>query len=361
MDIDYLRKNNLILLECISGSKAYGLNLPTSDTDIKGVFVLPEKHYFGLDYIEQISNESNDIVFYELKRFVELLLKNNPNLLELLNIPTDCLISRHPLMEKLKQEMFLSKLCRFTFADYAMAQIKKAKGLNKKISNPMEKERKSVLDFCYVSEGQGAIPLKVWLNQRGYFQEYCGLVNIPHMNEIYGLYYDEKAHKTAGKEVLGYRGIMQKDTANEVSLSSIPKEEKPEAIMSFNKNGYSSYCKDYKEYWEWVEKRNDVRYAGTVSHGKNYDAKNMMHVFRLLDMAEEIATTKSIQTRRPNREFLLSIRRGDHMYEDLVKTAEERIEKIKELYENSDLPETPDRERAEESLVEIRKKSLNWD
>jgi uncharacterized protein len=63
MDIDYLRKNNLIVLECISGSKAYGLSLPTSDTDIKGVFVLPEKHYFGLDYIEQVSNESNDIVF----------------------------------------------------------------------------------------------------------------------------------------------------------------------------------------------------------------------------------------------------------------------------------------------------------
>jgi hypothetical protein len=43
MTIDDLKARNLILLECISGSKAYGTDLPTSDTDIKGVFVLPRR------------------------------------------------------------------------------------------------------------------------------------------------------------------------------------------------------------------------------------------------------------------------------------------------------------------------------
>lgn len=36
--IEELGENKLIILECISGSKAYGLDTPTSYTDIKGVF-----------------------------------------------------------------------------------------------------------------------------------------------------------------------------------------------------------------------------------------------------------------------------------------------------------------------------------
>jgi hypothetical protein len=59
--------------------------------------------------------------------------------------------------------------------------------------------------------------------------------------------------------------------------------------MNFNKDSYSIYCREYKEYQEWEKKRNEQRYQSTLSHGKSYDAKNMMHTFRLLNMAEEIA------------------------------------------------------------------------
>jgi predicted nucleotidyltransferase len=43
-----------------------------------------------LEYTEQVSDASNDVVYYELKRFIELLYRNNPNLLELLSSPADC-------------------------------------------------------------------------------------------------------------------------------------------------------------------------------------------------------------------------------------------------------------------------------
>lgn len=75
MTIDFLRENKLIILECISGSKAYGLDTPSSDTDIKGVFLLPKSNFYGLEYVPQVNNETNDIVFYELRRFMELLAK----------------------------------------------------------------------------------------------------------------------------------------------------------------------------------------------------------------------------------------------------------------------------------------------
>ena len=38
-----LHAENLILFEAISGSHAYGLATPQSDTDIKGVFYLPRR------------------------------------------------------------------------------------------------------------------------------------------------------------------------------------------------------------------------------------------------------------------------------------------------------------------------------
>jgi predicted nucleotidyltransferase len=345
--IEELKKRNLLLFESISGSKAYGLNTPTSDTDIRGVFVLPEEEYFGLDYMDQLSNESNDIVYYELKRFTELLLKNNPNMLELLNMPQDCILYQHPLFSLFKAEDFLSRQCQATFAGYALTQVKKAKGLNKKIVNPVDKERKSVLDFCYVVQGQGSVPVKEYLEEKGLRQEEIGLSKIVHMHELYGLYYHPEKH---------FKGIVQSEKANDVSLSSIPKGLEPVAVMSFNKSGYSKYCKDYKEYWEWVETRNDARYQNTLSHGKNYDAKNMMHTFRLLDMAEEIAREGQIIVRRPNREFLLKIKSGAFEYEELLQIAEERIAGMKALYAQSPLPEYPDAEKINQTLMEVRKK-----
>lgn len=344
--IEDLKKKDLLLFEAISGSKAYGLDTPSSDTDIRGVFVLPENDYFGLNYVDQLSNESNDIVYYELKRFVELLSKNNPNMLELLNMPQDCILFQHPLYAQFKAGDFLSRQCQGSFAGYALTQVKKAKGLNKKIVNPVEKERKSVLDFCYVVEGQGSVPVKEYLDENHLRQAEVGLAKIPHMHELYGLYFHQDE---------SFKGIVQREKANDISLSSIPKGLQPLAVMAFNKSGYSKYCKDYKEYWEWVEKRNNARYQNTLSHGKNYDAKNMMHTFRLLDMAKEIALSGQIIVRRPNREFLLKIKSGAFEYQELLAIAEERIARMDSLYAQSNLPESPDMELINSSLVEVRK------
>lgn len=39
-----------LLLKCVSGSRAYNLSLPSSDTDLKGIFVLPRTELYGLHY-----------------------------------------------------------------------------------------------------------------------------------------------------------------------------------------------------------------------------------------------------------------------------------------------------------------------
>ena len=347
MTIQNLKSQNLLLFEVISGSKSFGLNTPTSDTDIKGVYYLPKEKFFGLDYIPQIANETNDEVYYEIGRFVELLLKNNPNILEILATPEDCILYKHPLFEKLKIEDFLSKLCKDTFAGYAVTQLKKARGLKKKIVNPMAKQKKSLLHFCYVLQGYDTIALPTFLSEKGWAQEQCGLVNMPNSKGMYALFYD-------AKNSLGYKGIIQKEIANEVSFSSVVKGEEPVAHLVCNQDGYSKYCKEYTEYWDWMEKRNDERYNTNQQHGKNYDSKNMMHTIRLLQTAEQILSTGKLNIRVSNREELLAIKAGEMEYDDLLNKADELIASIEKHYETSDLPERPDEEKAIKALIEIR-------
>ncbi|WP_288435563.1 nucleotidyltransferase domain-containing protein [uncultured Chryseobacterium sp.] len=360
MTIQDLKNNNLLLFEAISGSRAFGLATENSDTDIRGVYYLPKEEFFGLNYIPQISNETNDITYYEIGRFVELLQKNNPNILEILASPEDCILYKHPLMDLLNIEDFLSKLCKDTFAGYAVSQIKKAKGLNKKIVNPVDKERKSILDFCFILDGQGSVPLKKWLHEfpssggvsvgrGGLSNEKCGLISIDHTKGMYALFYDETG-------TLGYKGVIQNEEANQVSLSSIPKDEKPVAYLYCHLDAYSIYCKDYREYWKWVAERNEDRYNVNQTHGQNYDSKNMMHTIRLLQSCEQIFKTGSLDIRVENRDELLGIKAGNQSYENVMQKSENLIQSIEHYYSISTLPDAPDLEKTTKILVEIRKK-----
>jgi hypothetical protein len=157
-----------------------------------------------------------------------LLARNNPNILELLNTPSDKVLYKHSVMKLIHPDMFLSKPCRQTFAGYAQSQIKKAKGINKMIFNQIDKDRKNILDFCYIIEGYSAVPLQVWLKRNSWIQEDCGLVNISHSRDMYAVF-----HQSQTKEKL-YR-ICSGNNANDIQLSSIPKKLEPRAIMSFTR------------------------------------------------------------------------------------------------------------------------------
>ena len=382
MTIQDLKNKNLILFEAISGSRSFGLATENSDTDIRGVYYLPKEDFFGLNYIPQISNETNDITYYEIGRLVELLQKNNPNILEILTSPEDCIQHKNPLMGLLRPEDFLSKLCKDTFAGYAISQIKKAKGLNKKILNPIDKERKSILDFCYILQNQGSIPLKKWLREfpsfgnqgtrfadsfknnktdealvsegrGGLIQEKCGLVSIDNTKGMFALFYNESGD-------LNYKGIIQDEEANQVSVSSVPKGENSVAYLFCNLDTYSTYCKDYREYWKWVSERNKDRYNVNQNHGQNYDSKNMMHTIRLLQSCEQIFKTNSLNIRVENRDELLDIKAGNWSYEAVIEKAETLIKSIEYYHSISKLPETPNLEKTTKILVEIRENLYSY-
>ncbi len=330
------------------GSRSYGTNLPESDIDYKGVFILPFENFLSGNYIEQVSDETNDVTYYEIGRFLQLLKTNNPTILELVSTPEDCLIYKDPIFDLIlnKKEKFITKLCKMSFGGYAVEQIKKARGLNKKIVNPIEITRKSVLDFCYVQKNQGSVPIKEYLKNLGLNQEDFGLSSIPHMKYTYGAYYLPGNSK----------GIIQdEEKSNDISLSSIPKDIEPNFVLQFNRDSYSIYCRDFREYQDWIKKRNPKRYSDNIKDGRGFDSKNLMHCHRLLDMSIEIGNGEGIQVRRKNFDYLLDIRAGKYDYDELVKSAEEKIKIMNETYDNSDLPENIDENFIDELVLKIRK------
>ena len=368
----------------VRGSHAYGTNIETSDTDYAGVFIQSEEDILGNKYVEQINDDKNDIIIYEIRRFLELLGSNNPTVLELLNTPEDCVIYKDPIFDLVlnDREKFISKVCAKSLGGYAKQQISKAKGQNKKQNWEKDKvTRKEVLDFVYVIEGEKSIPWKVWNEDKKYEEKFIGVVNVPNARDIYAVYYDFiarnmfsenisektriiliKLQKESGQPMgFGYKGLVKTGEginsaeSNQLRLSSIPKGEEPICVVTYNKDGYTQHCNDYKSYQTWLEQRNEARWVDVQSHGQKIDGKNMMHCMRLIQMSREIAEGKGIIVRRPNAKELISIRKGEVDLQTLIDKVEKEIVEIDKLFEESNLPDIVDNKLIHNLIVKIRK------
>jgi hypothetical protein len=117
-------------------------------------------------------------------------------MLEALFVHERCIVYKHPVMDVIfkNRKKFLCKKVFKALSGYSYDQIQKARGLNKKITNPI-KYRQNVIDFCWTFDGcQGSMRLIDWLNAHGMKQKYCGLTRIDNMPGVYGLYYDWGQH-----------------------------------------------------------------------------------------------------------------------------------------------------------------------
>jgi predicted nucleotidyltransferase len=392
-EFDIIRNDGRLLYEYIRGSHLYGLNNEDSDVDTSGVFVCTRDELFGcFGYKSQVTDSRHDNTWFEIGELIRLLLKSNPTVMESLFVPMEKVLGNiHPLMQMVidNREQFISKQCFNPFFGYAKSQIEKARGLNKKIVNPIT-ERLTPYDFIYTFKGQGSTKFRDWLANRGLHQEYCGLVNVPNMHDIYGVYYDFGAHIAAypdwkidslfleyaceynkDKDInetkcrlsetspIGYRGVINVDAdGNELRLSSIDdKDTRPICFISYNQSGYSSHCRLYAEYQTWVKERNPKRYESNLD--KNYDSKNMMHCFRLMHMAGEIAEGKGMILQRTwDRQFLMDVRNHKFEYKEIIERLEEEKERMNQLMEQSTIREQIDTVFVNQLMIDIRKKQF---
>lgn len=119
----------------------------------------------------------------------------------------------------------------------------------------------------------------------------------------------------------------------------------------FDQVAYETALKQWRQYWEWKENRNQTRAALEENHG--YDTKHAMHLIRLLRMGTEIMRGEGVHVRRADRDELLAIRNGSLTYEELVAMAEDYERQLENLYQTSDLPHAPDVGKINQLLIGI--------
>lgn len=358
MNLEQLEKSGMIIFRAIAGSQAYGTNTPESDTDIRGAFIFPNEAYLGLtEPVQQVSDKTNDVTFYSLKRMFELLSTANPNMVELLYLPDECVLEVHPIMAKLieNRHLFISKKTYHSHSGYAFAQIKRAKGQNKWVNNPQPETPPDRLDFCWIipvfnqQNGPEALlgqyetpdlqpfrplPLKEW---NGIGREYGDLseyhaAGLEHVPNAYRLYW-------YGKDAKGvFRGEHQ-----QLVVESIPMDDewkKFRGILIYDGGAYQRARKDWKNYWTWKKERNEARYRSQEAGEIDYDAKNMMHCMRLLWSGKNILLHGEpiVRFEGEKLQVLRDIRAGKFSHAQLMEWTEQEMAELEELKEWSTIP-----------------------
>jgi uncharacterized protein len=153
------------------GSRAYGCNIDESDEDVYGFFIPPKDEIFphlaghipgfgsAIDYHDPKrhkpfqchhvedpeARKEYDFHIYNIVRYFQLCYENNPNMIDSMFVPTDCVIHITQLGQHLREnrKMFLSKRCWPTFKGFCYGQ------LDRMGRNPQGKRKKIVAEFGF--------------------------------------------------------------------------------------------------------------------------------------------------------------------------------------------------------------------
>ena len=160
-----------IQYEVIMGSMAYGVSNDSSDMDIYAFAIPPKMMMFphlrgeiaGFDdcaiqfsqYQEHHIHDAGvlggkgriyDVTVYAIAKYFRLLMENNPNIIDSLYVPDNCVLHATPVGEMLRErrQLFLHKGCWTKFKGYAYGQMHKIR-----TKKPEGKRKELVDDFGY--------------------------------------------------------------------------------------------------------------------------------------------------------------------------------------------------------------------
>ncbi len=377
MQLDLSTVEQYKLFDCIVGSVAYRLNVPSSDVDYRGVFFVPSfvprnDTLFPnmVDAPPQlVKDKKGDTQYYRLDHFLQLSSNVNPSMIELFWMPEDLWKKMTPQMRLLidNREAFVSQVARDSFAGYALQQIKKARGQNKWINNPQPETIPSKFDFCKIVEVNEMSSVMLGM-EREFQQRFMennifpsrpvplkdSRVDLCHfhaskqesMEGVFRIYdYSDQSPKGV------FRGPDQ-----QLVLESIPKEDEwPRfyGFLVFNEQEWKKSVKNWKQYWEWRKNRNEARWVTQESGAMDYDVKNVMHCLRLLWSGINILEKGApiIRFDQTRHEMLMDVRKGRYQWEEIMKHVDEADKKL--LSVGANVPQNVDKQKIDDLYRQI--------
>ncbi|MBR8829034.1 MAG: nucleotidyltransferase domain-containing protein [Gomphosphaeria aponina SAG 52.96 = DSM 107014] len=331
------------LLIALTGSHAYGTNVPDSDQDYRGVFVANREYYLGCKNIEQkdswdlnnpeeitgkfsFLDHNPDFCLYELKKLFYLIEKNNPNLVELFWFDREYYLHLTPLGEKLisHREKFLSSRLKYSAAGYAESQIKRMERHRRWLLNPPQK-RPTPQDFGF--NRSDYLPLTK--SQVNSFIEFLYVLVrdcIEYLEPV------EKFRELILGDI-DYKAILKNYPMTDEIYGKVQKitNASDEFMHHLHMTRmYQSAIQDWENYQQWLKKRNPDRAALEAKCG--YDAKHGSHCLRLLRMAKEAVSEGVLKPHRHkvgDANYLLAVRQGEVSYEELMGEADKLFQEVK--------------------------------
>lgn len=305
----HLNKN--ILLLTTAGSIAYGTNVQSSDTDVRGITMETREDILGLSSFEQFEDRATDTVIYGLKKFVTLCLNCNPNVIEILGTRPDHLLVMTDSGWLLRNNvhLFLSKRAIHSFGNYATAQLRRLQNALARDNYPQKQKEEHILGSI---QGQ---------------MEHLRRTYTSFTDSELKLYIDDSRKEDMDCEIF-----------MDVDLKHYP-------LRDF-KNIYSDMANIVRDY-DKLNHRNSKKDELHLN-------KHAMHLIRLLVTGTEILEGQGIHTyREKERAFFLDIRSGKYTYDEIFEMVDTYECRFREAAQNTCLPDEPHYKRVEALMMDI--------
>jgi len=314
------------ILEIKTGSHLYGTNVETSDEDYAGIFMPSEEYVFGLKNVAEVdlgvvdkgadgknTAEAIDRKLYEFRKFINLAMANNPNIIEMLFVEEKNIIFCNDVGRKLLEHnhLFPSKQAAQKFIGYAKSQRHKM------------------------------------------------IIRRDHFNEL------RAGHSLLEK--LDDKIVMAEVVKESMNKVRITDNVADSYTTLFKKRGSHILCGDInfepgiyvKKARKMLKERIDKvtnRKELVLKYG--FDTKFGAHLIRLLTEGITLLETGRITFPLPNKDELLSIRNGDLTIEEIIEYSESLENRINLAIEKTSLPATPPYAKIEAFVIEQMRSSL---
>lgn len=329
------------------GSTIYGTALPTSDTDLKGIF-LP----YGKDIVlgkapstitirtndsgsgVRNSAEDIDLEIFSLYRYLELLAQGQTVALDMLFCPQDFIFKETPgwLTIKSFKDKLVNKKCGAAIG-YATAQANK-----------------------YSLRGHRMLALEEVLDMlEPYYKDHPRWTLEEALDKIGFV----EAYSASDRSVVKCYHLYDKLSERCKEYVCFPREIAPHIPQGYieylevcgKKAGLTASVKFAYEVF-----RNELSgYGDRAKAAKEggADWKAMYHAVRIAEQTQELMLTGHITFPRPEAPYLLKIRRGEVRVDEVSRIIEQGIEKIKEAQAKSTLREEADRKWIEQYIYDV--------